>query len=506
MYKLALLIGLYSYAIFALGILGLLGNLELAIISVAFLLLLLWKAREVGVVRGLQKWLENLGKFDKFLLLLLVVQAVTNLIGALGPELSFDALWYHLTLPKIYLIQHKIFHIPGGLLYYSDMPKLVEMLYIPALLFGNEILAKLIHFAFGIGCLFAVYKLSRKFVSEKISLLACVAFYSNLVIAWQSTTAYVDLGRAFFEVLALYYLVDRSYTRSAVMLGLAMSSKLLAISSLLIFLPLVYLSTKSITKSFKYGIYSLLVPLPWFIFSYLNTGNPFYPFLSKTIEITYHVSITNLINFIRSSDPISPIYLIAAPLVFIYFRRMSKDGLSIIYYSLFALLVWFMTPQIGGGRFLAAYLPAFSISLALIVFHIKNKLLQNYVIGLILFVGIVSVLYRGAANAKYIPVVLGFESKDHFLSKNLNFDFGDFYDVDHYFERNIRVDDRVLIYGTHNLLYVNFPFIHESWAKPGDKFNYVMTQGVELPKRFSDWDEVYSNKTTNVKLYREPRQ
>ena len=125
-------------------------------------------------------------------------------MGALGPEIGFDALWYHLTIPKLYLENNSIFYIPGGLLYYSTIPKLTEMLYTAAIALNGEILAKLIHFCFGILTCVALFKLSRLFFSLKISLIAVVIFYSNLVVGWQSITAYVDLARTFFEIMALW--------------------------------------------------------------------------------------------------------------------------------------------------------------------------------------------------------------------------------------------------------------------------------------------------------------
>ena len=48
-------------------------------------------------------------KTISLLLFLVVLQVSINLIGVLGPELAFDALWYHLTLPKIYLEKHSLF-------------------------------------------------------------------------------------------------------------------------------------------------------------------------------------------------------------------------------------------------------------------------------------------------------------------------------------------------------------------------------------------------------------
>jgi len=120
---------------------------------------------------------------------------------------------------------------------------------------------------------------------------------------------------------------------------------------------------------------------------------------------------------------------------------------------------------------------------------------------MVIIVSFFSIGYRGLANAKYLPVILGFESKAEFLEKHLNFSFGDFYDIDGYFANNIKPTDKVLLYGFHNLYYVDFPFIDSSWVKKGDIFNYIAVQNAILPQRFSAWSLIYKNRKTGVSLY-----
>src|ERR1700722_5501339 len=190
---LASFIGIYSYCIFILGILGILTKINCIILTIVccFLLLffernsLLFIVKRFSSPNFFKKAFKGHGLF-LLLIILFVLQAGVNLIGALGPELAFDALWYHLTLPKLYLLDHSVYHIPGGLLYYSDMPKLGEMLYVGALAIGNEITAKVIHFIFGILISIALYKFSRKFFTNFVSMLIVLIFYSNLVVDWES--------------------------------------------------------------------------------------------------------------------------------------------------------------------------------------------------------------------------------------------------------------------------------------------------------------------------------
>ncbi|MCL4418563.1 glycosyltransferase family 39 protein [Patescibacteria group bacterium] len=528
MFSIAILIGIYSYIIFTLGILGLLYKNNIYLISVLFFTLIIvrYKQNIFYAVRNFKIRLDfKKNKFFTFFFLLFIVQVSVNSIGVFGPELSFDALWYHLTLPKLYLINHSITHIPGGLLYYSDMPKLTEMIYTASLAFSNEILAKFVHFSFGILTCIALYLLAKKLFDKKVAIVGVAIFYSNLVVGWQSTTAYIDLSRTFFELMALWGFMNfwergekKWLIESGVMLGLAISAKLLSMISISIFVPLIfyyYIYHGKKTKKLFLSIITfislaLIVPLPWFIFSFIHTGSPVYPFFSSIYSIVLGNNIFNPIHFVKEMwafftnlpDRISLLYIIFLPFVFIHFRKFNPLLKIVSIYSVLAIILWYFTPRTGGGRFILPYLPAFSIIAAGIIKEFKkNKHLYKFSIMLVFFAMLLSIGYRGYANAKYLSVILGGESKANFLTKHLNFSFGDFYDTDSYFKNNIKQTDTVLLYGFHNLYYVDFPFIDSSWIKKGDTFNYIATQNTELPKQFHFWNLIYKNPKTHVNLY-----
>ncbi len=511
MYQFAILIGVYSYSIFFLGLFGLLDRHLVLTSSMVCLLILigvLYRSGPHKKISNLVSFMQKATRFEKIVVILILVQVLVNLIGALGPELAFDSLWYHLTLPKIFIMQGKISYLPGGNFYYSVMPKLVEMLYIPALIFGNEIFAKLIHFLFGMASLLALYRLSRKFTSIKYSLIAVLILYSNLVVDWLSITSYVDLGRMFFEVLSLYYILDfikskktKELIIAAVMLGLAVSTKVISGIDIFAFVLLILLFTKSIKSCVLFALVATCVPLPWLVFAYINTGNPFYPFLSNAVQISGKISLYNLVNFIHSPDPISPIYLVTFPLIMVVFKKFNASEKVVGVYCLTMFVVWFLTPQIGGGRFIAAYLPGFSLLVIILVNHLKSSVYKNYFLLVVILVSLISIFYRFAANYKYLSVIMGVQSKSQFLSKNLNFSFGDFYDVDGYFKAHIKSRDRVLVYGIHNLYYVDFNFIDGAWYKKGEKIDYIFVRG-RLPNMFGSLKPVYENNLTNVKLYK----
>lgn len=528
MFSIAILIGIYSYIIFSLGLFGLLYKQVILASTIFFILTVLFFAKGKLNVYKLKARIKNFIKKVKMpylaLFMLILFQIIVNLMGALGPELGFDALWYHLAIPKIYLDNHLVSFIPGGLFYYSVMPKLAEMIYVFGLAAGTEIFVKFIHFSFGVLSLIALYNVSRKFLSKTYSLLVVVMFYSNLVVGWMSTTAYVDLARTFFEVMALWAFLEwqekmktKWFILSSILLGLAVSTKLLAMGSLLVFSALIIAKLYAernklinIAKSLAiYWGFTLFVVMPWLVFSFSNTNNPFYPFFSSIYGIGIDINLLNPFRFlydswaifINSSDPILSIYMIFLVVSLISIKKMSNKHKVIILYSSLAFLVWYFTPRSGGGRFILPYLPAFSVVSVLIIQQIINIRIRYVFIGLVIFFSLFSIAYRGAANLKYIPVILGWESKSEFLSKNLNFPYGDFYDTDKFFEKKINQSDTVLLYGFHNLYYANFSFIDSSYVKKGDKFNYIAVIGDNLPERFKKWGLIYYNPLTKVKLY-----
>jgi hypothetical protein len=528
MFAIAILIGLYSYLIFFLGLSGFLYKEVINIVTLFFIVLFIlffYKHKKFNI---------NLNLFKNKLIIvfsiLLLLQGIINLIGVMSPELSFDALWYHLTLPKLYLLNHAVYNIPGGLLYYSVMPKLSEMLYIGGLSLGNENAVKAIHFSFGVLTTIAIFIVTRKFLPILFAFIAAAIFYANIVVAWESTTAYIDLIRAFFEIMALWSFItwwslnrNKWLILSALMMGFSITTKVLALGSLGIFILLIifksYKEKKINLELFKrvglYVIVALIIPLPWFIFAFIQTGNPVYPFFSSIYSIAPEpfsivqmpIEIFNVLTF--ASDPISPIYLIFIPLVFLSFSKLKMEIKVLGVYSLLAIVLWYFTPRTGGGRFLLPYLPAFSIFCSAMLYEIytkkEYKFLYRFFISIIIFVSIVTIGYRFAASIKYIPVLVGQQTKQEFLTTHLDFAFGDFYDTDNYFSEHIKPTDRVLLSGFHNLYYVEFSFIDSSWVKKGDTFNYVAIQKSDLPTRFKYWQLIYTNAKTMVKLYKPPK-
>ena len=524
----AILSGIFSYLVFGLGISVGVNGLTL-ILPVSVLtagLAILFKTNYKKIIDRLRQAVND--KKSLGIIGLILLSALVNLIGALGPELGFDALWYHLTLPKIYTIYRRIVFIPGNLLYYSAMPKLAEMFYLPAVFLNKEIIAKLTHYLFGLFSALALYRLSSRYLKRTKALLAVLVYYSSLVVGWQSITAYADLFRTFFEILALDLFLKWlkearrvDLIESAILLGLAVTTKLLALGSLVIFLAMITWKFRRKPKkifsfSFIFVVFTLIIPFPWFIFSFVHTGNPVYPVFSGLLDKTHWFTGFDLKLFFKDfwqiflfgQDPTLPAFLISLPVLIFnrkkIIREDKRDGIgNLIFYCLLAYAVWYFLPRTGGGRFILPYLPVFSLLVVYGYTLIKQKQAKYIYVFFLIFICLVNISYRLIANKKYLPVILGKQEKNDFLKDNLNFEFGDFLDVDGYFNKTIKNEDLVLVSGIHNLYYLNFNFVHESWAEKGLPAKYILTgyQAGETGKNNYGKRLIYQNSVTKVKLY-----
>ncbi len=502
MFTVAILIGIYSYGIFALGLLGILTPLNIAGFSLSFLLIALLAHLHFPQIPRV-----NLSRTAQTILGVLIIQQLVNLLPVFAPELGFDALWYHLSLPKIWLQEELIRFLPGATFRYSVMPKLIETLYAAVLSAGLAFLPKLMHFIFGQLSLILTYQLARKFLNTKYSLFAVLIFSSNLVFSWLSGSAYVDLARTFFEVLALLLFIERKYPQSALTLGLAITTKILSLTSLPVFLILQFLNkpTRGLLPAFRFAFLALMVPAPWFIFAYLTTANPLYPIFSPVLE-PFPISLNPLdlfFFFSRNPDPVNPIYLISAPLIFkAVFEKQSRGVREIFLYTLLSLSFWFILPHSGTSRFVLPYLPALSIISVYTFVKLSDQLIRKTLFCLVLLLAIFSILYRLAANFKYLPVITGDISQTQFLKAHLNFQFGDFFDTTEELPKYIGPDDTVLVSGINNLYYADFRFIHDSYAKPHDTFGWIIVRRPDSTLKIPDnFYPVYSNSVSNFTLF-----
>ena len=443
------------------------------------------------------------------MILIIAATALVNLTGVFGPELAFDALWYHLTIPKLYLHAQGVFHIPGGLLYYSAMPRLAEILFIPLIKLFGERGPHLLSFAAGLGTCILIYLIARKYLNRNYSLLAVSVFYITPIVGWISGSAYIDLIRTFWETMVILLILNKKYALTGVFLGLAISTKTLSMGSVPIDLIIIFLASKSISKTIETAVIAFLISVPWYLLSLLNTGYPLYPIGTRILDgrdstwpqIMQPLSIIGDYwkVFMAPEDLISPIFVIIVPFMLLKLHKIWSKYQVLIVYFVLSYVVWWITPRLGGGRFILPYLPIWSV-LTIIVVSLQGAWIKKLLIACIIVIAIVNLSYRFGVNYKLKDYLLGRESKQQYLCRNLNFNLGVFVDCDGFFSRNIKSSDLVLIKGVHNLYYIDFPYVHESWYR-NERVDYTLIQGDQMAQK-TDGTLVYRNNLTKIRLYK----
>lgn len=520
MYSLGILIALLGNGIAVLGFVGLLTKPLIFVVSALFFLsvIVMLAKRQVSIGERVKFFIKT--STNKAISLLLLAQITINVIGTVGPEIQFDALWYHLTLPKIFIQRQKIEIFPNTPFFHSALPKLVEMLFIPALAIDSDLLTRFIHLLFGCLTAITIIVYGQKYIGIKAALLAGLIFYSDLSVGWLSQTAYIDLGRTFFETLAFFSLLEwwqkksaQSLVKIGIFLGIALATKTLALGSLAIvsFVVALYAKTKKAYSVVIICLIAMSISGVWYIRSYQATGNPIYPIFSPHLAETktiYAPKITDFfLDFFRLSNApmgwdaaMSPLYLLLLPISLILTRRQLLTKLIGVY-CLLGYSIWFFIPRVGGTRFILPYLPAFAL-LSVNFFLLKTglaKKLQNVAMVFIFLVSTGNGIIRAYIVKPNLNLLLGRETAHEYLAKRLNYNHV-FFDLDYYFEKTIKPTDMVYIVGGHSYAYANFPYVHESFYK-GEPFNYILTHNAPLPEKFSSWNLIYENQKTKVKLY-----
>jgi 4-amino-4-deoxy-L-arabinose transferase-like glycosyltransferase len=212
-------------------------------------------------------------------------------LTALAPEAEYDALWYHLGLPKLWLEAGR----PVDLVheYVSLYPLQWDLVFTAGLVFGGPVAAKLLHFiCLPLGALLA-WQLSRRLAPQAQPWLAVALFLTVPTVLWESTTAYVDLALALhvgLGMLALLRWIDgggRAWFGLAVLtLGLAMAIKHLGLVAVALLAPGLALwlwrregwpLARAMAPAALLVALALLIPLPWYARAWLASGNPFFP-------------------------------------------------------------------------------------------------------------------------------------------------------------------------------------------------------------------------------------
>jgi hypothetical protein len=426
----------------------------------------------VGVARGLRGFRSRPvtvgGAAATVFLAAMIVLAV---LGALAPasQNDWDGLSYHLAVPKLYLQHHGVYFI--GWLSHSNFPFTLEMLYAAGLALHGQAAAKLFHALSGMLLALALLAFGSTHWQRRHGALAAVVLLSAPVVAWEATAAFNDLAAALFTLLSLYAFINwwsergaRWLPVAAVMCGFALGVKMNALVLVGFLTVAAFYHRLAIERqgaaagaraaAILVGI-AALVASPWYIKSYLWTGNPVYPFfyelfggrywtaegarLYREEQLTFGMGwkplaalllpwnltmhgarFSNFPNRPLIYTSIGPLFLALLPALLLL-GKLERRVKFLLIYSLIAFGAWFVLSQ--HMRYAIPLLPPVALCAGYAgseILRRARKELRPFALIAIVLVCVMSLGIFAFVVADGIPAALGRETEDAYLNRTLN--------------------------------------------------------------------------------------
>jgi 4-amino-4-deoxy-L-arabinose transferase-like glycosyltransferase len=420
-----------------------------------------------------------------------------NLAWALAPEIHYDALYYHLAVPKVYLAEHRLVYLSHGVLAH-----LVEMIFTIALALHGQVLAKLLVLAMGVIAAFGVYALGRSLFNPRTGLWAAALFYSTPLVSWLSDTTYIDLVVAMFLLATLLAFLRWRETRQMIWLcatgflgGAAVGAKLNALFGLpVIVAVLLWDLLRSRHLSWRMKVKGLagctiaasFVSLPYFLMVYLFTGNPFSPLLNGVFRGSLAFAENLNSNASSFSLGVSPLALLHLPfaltfeserfgealppgavgiclallplaLILLFVGRAGARLLFAICVIYLALLVYTM-PY---ARYYIPVLPIVAVLAAAAVVHFSTvkglRRINLLCLGLafIAQTAVIPLMFWNILDRAPIKLAFGLETQEAFLARALLV-----YPAVNYLNHSVKPGEKVIGVGANTMnFYLNAPLV-----------------------------------------------
>ena len=364
----------------------------------------LWRALGSYIRQSKEDWNEF-----GLLLAIIACTAVVNLTWATAPEVQFDALNYHLAVPKAWLEQSGIFELQFLQAY---LIRLVEMILSICLVAGGPETAKAWIFLISMCSALGVFAFGKALFNSRVGLWAATLYLTTPLVAWEAGTAYVDTVVALFVVASFLALV-RWYENStagwlyiaALLAGAAVGSKLNAAFAFVAIAPIVFFrvvrdrpqSGHSRLRIILCSVAAFsLFALPTYVLTYAWTGNPIFPLMNGIFHSPkwpLDNTIFNASNYGLSTAASS---LIRFPF------RMTFDtsrfgealprgalGLSLLFAFPFA--VWLPGRRANGVHLVTA---ATAVYLVLLFYTMQYGRFYLVILPLVTIIGVATVFYR----------------------------------------------------------------------------------------------------------------
>ncbi|MDQ7773654.1 MAG: glycosyltransferase family 39 protein [Elusimicrobiales bacterium] len=462
---------------------------------------------------------EPLSAADTLLLFLLAGVLAMNLAAALGPEIFYDALVYHLAAPAGYNLAGGIEHIPYNL--YSNLPMAHGMLYSAALFLGGDVCAKLLNFSAGLFSALAAFALGRRLYGRRAGIWAAALFYCVTHVMVSSWSAGTDTLLTLFSALALFSALRAEgegrygwLALAGLMAGMAMGTKYTGL------FPVLGAGAAYIARERRFdramirelaftGLIAALVVSPWLAKNWAYKGNPVYPFMTSVFGADPLSSPEKIKGFLAetrqmegfelkrwllhpwevtmgragNSEFFSPLFLALLPVCFLL-AAPSAAAPPLWAYFLTVWLTWSLSSSMV--RFLMPALPAAGVLMAGALSGRSLSGLKGAARWAMLASFCVSAAWGAVifhSQGRHL-VPLGYETREEYLPKTRPFHSYSSWRAYDYINRNLPADAKVLVIGDARTFYLERPHLASSV--------FDLNPAVELASASRGGGELYS--------------
>ena len=411
--------------------------------------------------------LRSLPRVDLGLAVVIGVYAVLAVFVTCAPISSADALYYHATMPELFERAHALVEVPA--VWQSYQPFLVQLLILDGFLLWDSIQGAFAPLLLGLGAAAALGLTANRLAGRRVALLAAAVFLAQPFALWLLSSTFVEPGGAFVVAMAAANVVRFSQTRRAqelvlagVFTGALAGIKYAALgAAAVVALVVLATSVRRRRHAVAFVLPALTVALPWYVKNAILVGDPLYPLLGWPNEETKNEAQSTFDNFgygrsaldlvllparlLADAEPfnraeyMSPLFLLFAPLS-LFVARWRRAAAIVLTAVAAYVLGWFFNVQ--DARYLFFAMPPLALLAAVgIVWlagggRVPRFLATAVPIGAFAVGLAVSAVY----TARFVPVVLGRESDEAFLTRTVSY-----YEATAWLNRNLPADARVAL-------------------------------------------------------------
>ncbi len=297
-YSGALGLGVAAYGVYLLGLLGLLGKVQIAVWWLVLGVVGAKGMRESlsDAVSGVRNLLKTENRNEKIVgitiwVVLILLGLVTMIAAFLAPTgMQWDAVAYHLADPKLFLQQGRVGTLPTE--HHSNFPFIMEMLFLTGLLYADFPLANLFHFLTEILTFSALLGFTRRHLVPQVGWIAALLFATTPVVFWEAGVSYIDIGLGLYVALSAFAVISAVQETSSekqqpwillagLTMGFALGVKYLALLPFLCVGGLLLIKRIPLKQLVVFAVVAGLIASPWYAKNAVVMKNPVYPYLYK---------------------------------------------------------------------------------------------------------------------------------------------------------------------------------------------------------------------------------